>query len=151
VIQVLAKPSVANGLSHVDVGGGDQPDVNGDRRGAADPRHGPLVKESQKAPLGVETEMGDPFQKERAVVRQLEAAPAIERGVCADGRIAIMAEQLAFNRAVGNPLASDPDEWPLAPGAEVMQGPGDEFVSGARFSRDQGGSLGIRDAVDRVG
>src|SRR5690606_9228437 len=58
---------------------------------------------------------------------------------------AFMAEQFGVDQFGGNGPAIDPQEWSGGPAGASMNGPGDDFLSGAGFAEDEDGHVGWSD------
>ena len=74
VVQVGPERALLDEVLERPMGGGDQPDVDLDRRGAAEPLDFPLLQDAQQLHLRRGTELADLVEEERAAVGQLEAA-----------------------------------------------------------------------------
>ncbi len=85
-------------------------------------------------------------EEERSPVRQFEAADLLGDGA---GKSALlMAEQLALQEPGGDGRAVELDKGPLPAGAEVVQGPRDEFLARARLAKNEDGGVGGSDGLD---
>ncbi len=73
---------------------------------------------------------------------QLESAPGLSYG--SGKRALFVTEKRAFHQTFGQGRAVDTDERPFASRTIVMDGLGNQFLPGSRFSRDQHGGLFAR-------
>ena len=108
VVEVLAERLLADGLEQVAVGGGDDADVDLDRRRAADPLELALLEDAEQLGLGLRGQLADLVEEERAAVGQLE--PAAAPGDRAGEGALLVAEQLALDEPRGQGGAVDLDQ-----------------------------------------
>ena len=94
VEQILAEAAVLDRLFEVGVGGGDDADVDGERRGVAERADFAGLEEAEELGLQVEAELADLVEEQRAAARGADHAGVVAVG--AGERAAAVAEQLAF-------------------------------------------------------
>ena len=90
--------------------------------------------------------VADLVEKQRAAVALLELADAAAVGA-GEGAL-LVAEQLAFQQVLRDGGAVEGQERCFAPGAVLVDGPGDQFLAGAALAGDQHGDVLGRDAAD---
>src|SRR6185436_7786492 len=146
VVEILAEGAGGDRLLQVLVGGGDQAHVRLDRLGAADPLELPLLQDTEQLHLRRQVDVADLVEKQRAAVRQLEAA-LLARFGAGEGAF-LVAEQLGLDQAVGQRGAADFDERLLRAQRAVVDGVGDQLLAGARLAADQHGRAGAGDLRD---
>ena len=100
------------------------------------------MQDAQELGLHLERDLADLVQKERAPVRQLEAANALAHGPCKGPTL--VPEEFAFEQARGNGGAVQLHEGVLMPGAEVVNGARQEFLARARFAGEEHRRVGWR-------
>src|SRR5689334_17607255 len=115
VVEVLAKASLGDALDEVAVGGCDEADVEGDGFGAAEALELAFLEDAEEFGLEFEGEVADFVEKEGAALGLFEAAGAVLHGSCVCA--ADVAEQLGFEKAIGQGVAVDGDERVVAAGA----------------------------------
>src|SRR6185503_4274614 len=111
VVEVLAEPAAVDLDAEVAVRRGDDPDVDLDRLGAADPADFLALEHAQQLRLHVERQLADLVEEHRAAVRALERARV--RAGRAGERAALVAEQLALDQVRWDRAAVEDDERPL--------------------------------------
>jgi hypothetical protein len=72
VVEILAKPSLGDGLLEIGVGRHDQAHVDGDRSACPDPDDLVLLQHSQKLHLRGERQIGDLVEEEGSSIGSLE-------------------------------------------------------------------------------
>src|SRR5690348_1878031 len=102
--------TVLDGLREILVGGGDHADVDGDRLLAPDSLDDSRLEHAEQLGLRFAAEVSDFVQKERAPVRQLEAAQTAVGG--AGERATLVAEHLRFHQVFWKGRTVDGDEGP---------------------------------------
>ncbi len=148
VVEVFAEGLLADGLEQVAVGGGDDPDVDRDRRTAADALDLALLEDAEELGLGLQGQLADLVQEEGAAVGQLEAADAAGDGA-GEGAL-LVAEQLALDEPGGEGGAVDLDQRLGRTTAVGMDRPGDQLLAGPGLAADQHGGVGRRHPADLV-
>src|SRR5438105_1036942 len=134
VEQVLAEAPLGNRLAQVAMRGGDDAQVDGHRRGAAEPLHLVLLEDAEKLRLELERQLADLVEEQGPALGLLEAADAA-RGRPREGAF-LCPEQLALEKLGGNRGAVHGDETAFAPRRE-MEGTRDALLAGAGFALDQ--------------
>ena len=119
------------------VGGGDQAGVGLERARAAEALKLALLKHAQQLRLELERDFTDLVEKNGAAVGQLEAANALRDG--AGERTLLVAKKLTLEQAGGDGGTIQLYERAGVAGAEIMEGPGYEFLSGAGLAINQDG------------
>ncbi len=148
VVEVLAERLLADGLEQVAIGGGDDPDVDLDRRPAADALELALLEDAEQLGLGLQGQLADLVEEERAAVGQLEAADAPGDGA-GEGAL-LVAEQLALDEPGGEGGAVDLDQRPGGAPAVRVDRPGDQLLAGAGLAGDEHRGVGRRHPADLV-
>ena len=108
VIEVLAEAAGGDLLAEAPVGRGDDAHVDGERAGAADALDFAGLDRAQQLGLGLEREVADLVEEQRAAVGQLE--PALLALHRAGERPALVAEQLALDQVLRDRRTVDLDE-----------------------------------------
>ncbi len=108
VVEILAELAVLDQLDHVAVGGRDQAEVDLDRLLGADRIDLAFLQRAQQLDLGVERQLADLVEEQRAAVGLLELADALVDG--AGERALLVAEQDALDQVLGDRAAVDDDE-----------------------------------------
>ena len=146
VIQIFAEPRVAHELIERPVGRRDQPEVDFDRRVAAEPLEPALFEHAQELGLRDERHVADFVEEQRAVVRELE--PARLAVVRAGERALFVAEDFRFEQRVGQRGAVDRLELVGAAAAQLVDHPRDDFLARAGRAEDQHRDVGLRRGPD---
>ena len=133
-------------LRQVFVGRGDHAHVHCDGLLAAEPLNHPGLEDPQELGLRLCAEVSHLVQKQRATVRELEAAEAALRR--AGEGTALVAEHLRLHEVPGNCGAVDAHERAGSARALAVDRRCHELLPRARFPRDQDARLGGRDAGD---
>jgi len=141
VIKVAAKGSLGDLFRKILIGGGDDANVHALGAIAAEAFEFLLLENAQKFGLEIERKIANFVEEERAAIGEFEAADFLADG--AGEGAALVAEQFGFEQAAGNGGAIDFDEGPVAAGAEIVDGAGEELLAGAGFAEEKnGGSRG---------
>jgi hypothetical protein len=106
--EILPEPLLRHGLLKILVGGGDEPDVHGEGRGAADALEGLLLEDTKNLRLNARGQIADLVQEEGPLVRHLELARPGGGG--AGVGALLVAEQLVLQEGLGDGGAVDGDE-----------------------------------------
>src|SRR5262249_14931910 len=137
VVQISPECLVRDCLLQVQIGGGDDPDVDPDSPTSADPFDLPFLEHPQQLRLKLRLERADLIQEQRAPLGQLELSePPLER---TRERASLVAEQFRLDERFGQRWEVDWNEWLLLAGALAVDGVCDEFLAGSAFARDQHG------------
>src|SRR5256886_9791691 len=143
VIQILADPPLFDRFVQVAVGGGDEPHVNRDGAGPAQPLDLTLLCGTQDLRLQREAHVDDFIEKHRAARRLLEAANFA--GDRAGERALLMPEQLALEQVLRNRRAVDRDERSGRLGAVQVDGAGYDLLPRPRLALDEDGRVAPSD------
>ena len=146
VVEILAELPARDHLREVAVGRRDDAHVDADRLVAADALELALLQHAQQLDLGLERQLADLVEEQRAAVRQLEAALVLADR--AGERALLVAEQLALDEAGGDRGAVHLDEQALAPRAGLVDRARDQLLAGAGLARDEDGGVRARDHRD---
>jgi hypothetical protein len=87
-------------LFEISIGGSDDADINLDGLAAADSLELPFLQHTQKLHLGIDGQLRDFVEKNRAAVRQLESSNA-PLGRAGEGAL-LMSKQLTLHQACGD-------------------------------------------------
>ena len=128
------------------VGGGDDPDVDLQRLGAAKPLELSLLQDSKQLDLGREVDVADLVEQQRPAVGELEAALLALVG--AGKRALFVAEELRLDQRFWQRAATDLDERLPRPERVVVDRLRDELLAGARLAADEDGRVGARHLHD---
>src|SRR5438270_12862018 len=132
MIKVFAESAASDRCFKIAVGGGDDAQVHGDGRGAANPFKFPFLEDAQKFGLEFERKIADLIEKHCATVRQLELA--FLELMRAGKRSFFMPEELALQELLGETGAVDGDEGLQPSFAPIVDRPGEELLTGATFA-----------------
>jgi hypothetical protein len=143
VVEILAEAALGDRAGEVDVGGGEDADVDPDGAVAADGLEGALLQDAQQLGLGVDRELADLVEQEGAAVGHLEPAGAVLGGP-GEGA-ADVAEQLALEQVRGDRGAVEGDERALGAGAPAVDRAGEALLAGAGLAEDQHRGVGRGD------
>ena len=119
-----------------------------DRVRVADPLELALLQHAQQLHLQRRAHRPDFVEKQRALVRLLEASLTVADG--AGERAAHVAEELGLEQRLGNRAAVQRDEPVHAPRAVVMNRARDDFLAGAGLAGDQDRAVGRRDGLEQL-
>src|SRR5438874_605576 len=127
VEEVLPEFLLPDERRQVAVRGRDEPRVRAKRAGAAQPLELALLQHTKKFRLQVERDLSHFIEEHRAAIGELEAADALTDSA-GEGAL-LMPEQLALEKAARNRGAVQFHERVVAPGAQLVDGAGDELLS----------------------
>jgi len=146
VVEILAEGTIADPLFQIFVSGRDDPRVDGDLLGAAQPADPFFLQRAQQLDLHGRGGLGNLVQEQRAAVGDFEQSPLVRDGA---GKCALLiAEQLAFQEGLGEGAAVDGDELEVLPRARLVDRPGDHLLAGAALAGEQDRAVGGRDDPD---
>ena len=152
VEEVLAKAAGGDGLGENHVGGGDHAAIGLDRVGSADALESAVLEHAQQLGLHSQGHLADLVEEQSASLRQVE--PAFLLAIGAGEGPAFVAEELAFEKVLGQRRAVDGDQRPAARDVAEMNRLGDQFLARAGFARDEDGARrrsDPRDALEHLG
>src|SRR5205085_11733373 len=105
-----------------------------------------ILNRAQQLRLRGNREIGDLVEEQRAAVGGLELSAAAAN---ARGRAILDAEELRFEQRLDERRAIDGDERSIAPAAQVVNLPRDEFLADTAVPFQENREVGGRDALDR--
>src|SRR4051794_14625108 len=135
VVQILAQLSGLHRFGRIDVGRGDDADVDRLFGPAAEAAELPLLQHAQQLHLRRRRHLADLVQEQRPAIGELEAALAAIGG--AGERALFVAEDLALEQGLRNRGAVDRDEREAGARAELMNRLRDELLAGTRLTGDE--------------
>src|SRR5262249_12362286 len=135
VIQVGPEFSLRRPGFQIAVGRRDQPHICADGLIATDALERLLMEHTQQLRLQGQRHVSDFVKKDRAAVALLELADTAPVG--AGKRTFLVSEQFALQKVFRDCRAVKRQERPIGPGAVLVDGARDQFLSGAALSRDQ--------------
>ncbi len=148
VIQILPELTLADQLPKVLVRCRDDLGVDPDGMAATDPRELPFLEHPEKLGLEILPQGGDLIKEHDPVLGQLELADPSLVG-SGEGPL-LVTEKLALHQFLGDGGAVYGHEGTsesLAPG---VNGPGNELLSRAAFSRYENIGIGVADLLDKA-
>ena len=134
VIEILTEAPFANLTLQILVGGGHETHIHLFWAGRTDRDEVALLDDPQQFGLYRRTDIPDLVQKERAAVGLLQQTFLVHHR--AGEGTAQMPEQLAFQQGVGQGGAVQRNKRFFPAQAVAVQGAGDQFLAGARFTQD---------------
>ena len=135
MIEVLAKPVIADGAPEVCIGGADQPNVGGLPSSATQAADGALLDSGEELGLQGVGEQGDLVEEEDATVGSLEETGLGTAGI-GEGA-ALEAEQLGFEQGLRDCSAVDVHEGTLPARARAMEDASDQALAGAGLALEE--------------
>ena len=138
--EVLSKLPCGYRRLQLFVGGRHDADIHLQRLGAADPFEGLFFERAQDLGLQRQRHVANFVEKQRPVVRQLEASGLAR--IRAGKRALFVAEQFGFEQSLGNGGAVDGDKRAVGSGAERVQCARVQLLAGAAFAEQQHGGIG---------
>jgi hypothetical protein len=151
VEEVLAEAAFLDGLLEVDVGGGDDADVDLDLLVAADVHEAAVLKDAEDLGLHVHAHGADLVEEEGATVGYFEEA--FLGGDGGGEGSALVAEEGGFEEFGGDGAGVDGDEGLVAARGVLVDGLGDELLAGAGLALDEDGGAaggGLGDDVEEA-
>ena len=130
------------------VGGRDEPHVDAERAGAAEPFELVLLEHAQDLGLRAGAHVADFVQEQRAAVGLLEAANPLLVG--AGERAFLVPEELRFEEVLLERRAVHLHEVPRFPERVVVDRPGDELLARSRFPANEHRRVALRDLLHDV-
>src|SRR5262245_55572480 len=148
VVQISPERLGADRFLQVQIGGGDDPDVDPDSPTAADALDLPFLEHPQQLRLELRLERADLIEEQRAPLSQLELAePPLER---ARERASLVAEQLRLDERFGQRWEIDWNERLVLARALAMDGACDQLLAGPTLARDQDRRRRARNLPDHL-
>ena len=142
-VEVLAEASIGDGLGQARVGRRQDPRIDADRPPRAEPAVLAVLEHVQELRLEVRAHLADLVEQDRALMGQLELAGFVAQG--AGERAALVAEQLRFEKLLGEGRAVHLHERPLLPPGLRVDEAREHLLAHAGFARDQHRRVGVRD------
>ncbi len=143
VEEVFAKAAGGDFVLEVNIGGGDNADVDADGTSIADAFEFVFLENAKEFDLKLVADAVDFVEEDGAAVSGFEATGAIFDSA-GEGAFGV-SEEFAFEEAFGEGAAVDADEGAGGAGAEFVECASDEFFAGASFAREEYGSGGWGD------
>jgi hypothetical protein len=135
-------------LLEIPVGGRDQAHVDVERFDAADTFEARFLQHAQELHLHVDGQLADLIEKQRAAVRELEAARLLRDRT--RERALLVAEQLGLDERGRDGGGVDADERLVLARGFAVERERDELLAGAALARDEDGGRRVRDLLDHV-
>ncbi|MCY1405619.1 hypothetical protein D9M71_208640 [compost metagenome] len=146
VQQVLAEAPCFHLAAQVHIGGGDDPHIHRDRRGAAHPLDLALLQHPQDLALGAEAQGGDLVEEQGAAFCPFESSGA---GTVGSGEgAALHTEELRLQQGFRQRRTVERHQRRMVTRAGLVQGAREQLLAHPRFTREQYGGLGRRNAVE---
>ena len=146
--QILAEAALGDFGVEVGIGRGEDADVHAARLRGADALELAGLERAQQLGLQVLRDVGDLVEEQRAAVGHFEAADAVALGV--GERALDVAEQLAFEDALGQAAGVHRDQRTRGAQRDGVQRLRDQSLAGAVFAGDEDVGVGRADARDHV-
>ena len=146
--EVFAEAALADFLAQIDVGGGEDADVDLNLLDAAEVHEAAVLEDAQNLGLGVHAHGGDLVEEERAAVGHFK-----EAFLGGDGRgegALDVAEERGLEQLRRHGAGVDGDEGLVAAGRVGVDGLGDELLAGAAFALDENGGAAGRDLGNEI-
>ena len=144
IVEVLAEAALADGADDVDIGGGDDADVNLLGRGATHGDNLAVLEDAEKLDLHGQGQLANLVEEDGAAVGLFEIALA--RTVGAGEGSLHMAEELALDGALGDGTAVDGDEAAtlthMLASAVLVDDAREDILAHAALAGDEDGEVG---------
>jgi len=141
VEEILPETPIRDLLDQAAVGGGEEADIDTDRRGGADPGDLAFLERAEETDLGRLGQLADLIEEQGDGIGRLEDALA-RVGRAGEGAH-LMAEQLRFDRLGGNRAAVDGDHGAVMARAGLVDRPRQQLLTGAGLALDTGATNSI--------
>ena len=148
VEQIFAELAARDHGGQRPVGRRDDAHVDFTALARAEHLEGAVLQHAQHLDLRRRIEIADLVEEDRAAVRHLEAALAVDAGV--GERAAHVAEHLALEQRRRHAAEVHLDERLADAPAVAVDGLGDQLLAGAALAGDQDRGVGRRDAADQL-
>src|SRR5262245_25283358 len=135
VEEVLPEPAGFHFPRQIAVGGRDEASVHAPRMVLADALDAAVLRGAEQLGLEVDRDLAYLVQEQRSTIGQLKASHAV-LGRSREGALDV-AEELALEQLTGDRRAVDLDQAPAAAATPVVDGLGNQFLSGAALAQDQ--------------
>src|SRR5437667_3186209 len=146
VKQILAESTILDHVFKIAVSGGNHPHTNLDCPRAAETFELLLLYCTQQFRLHFQTDVADLVQKKRASVGKFESPFSLDERT-GKGPL-FVPEDFALGQSGRNRSAVHSHKMAIAPGAEIVNGPGNQLLSGASFTMKQYRRIGRRNDRD---
>ena len=146
VVEVLAEVAPLHFALQVLVGGGQDPEIHGDFRGAAHPHQGLFLEHPQQLDLHGGGHLADLVQEDGAAGGDLQQ-PFLHPPGPGEGLL-FVAEELVGQQFLAEGAAVDGQKAFFGPQAQVVDGLGHQFLAGAGLAQDEDGGVGGGDLFD---
>ena len=148
VEEVLAKLPFLHHLAELDVGRGDDADVDLDGLDAAEPHELALLDDAQQLGLGLERNVADLVEEDRPLVGELEE-PLLRVDRAGEGALHV-AEEVRLEEVRRQVAGVDGDERLVGSRRVLMERPRHELLAGAALAVDQNRGAARRRLHDQV-
>ncbi len=146
IVEIEAEAPLAQRFGEIDMGGGDETEVDMVRPVAADRLYLLVLQHAQQLGLQIERHVADLVEEEGAFVRLLELAFLAAEGA---GEAAfLVTEELRFQQLLGNGGAVDADERFSAALAFAVNHAGEHFLAGAGLTEEHDRRIAVLDLID---
>ena len=135
IVKVLPELALALRLLQVAVGSGNDAHIHLHVADPAYPANHLVLKNPQQLGLQQRRQLADFVEEEGPAIGHFEQALLHLLGI--GERALLVPEELGFHQRFRDRRAVNGDEWPLLPGALVMDRLGDQIFSSAAFALDQ--------------
>jgi len=140
IIQVLPEEGLFHERFELDIGRGDDPDIDMGRLGIADTDDFALLQNAQQLRLHLQRQAVDLVEKQRPAGGEFHLAEHAVLARAGKGSTDVT-EQFRFDQIARNGGTRDGHEGTIRHTARVVNGLGKEFLAGAAFSRQQDAGL----------
>ena len=135
IVEVLPEPRLADHGGQILVGGGDDPDIDPSRPGAAQSLELAMFQDAKELRLELDREIADLVQENRGPVGDLE--PASLPGQRPRVRAPFAPEQLCLDQGGRQGGAVDVHHCSVPAGAQDVDGPGQQLLAGSRLAEEE--------------
>ena len=147
VEEVLAEGALGDAALQIAVRGGDDAGVDLDGAAAADAGDLPLLEDAQELGLGGEGQLADLVEEDGALVGDLEET-GLALAVGPGEGAALVAEQLALGKVLGDRAAVDADEVLPGAGGALVDVRRDALLADAGLALDEDDGVELGGAAD---
>src|SRR5574337_54543 len=135
VVEILAKPPLANFLLEIPIGGRNHANVDLDRPRSADPIDGPLLQRPEQLRLQRRRHLTDLVQQEGAAISRLKLPHATGDRACEGATL--VAKQLTLQQRLRNRRTVDRHKGALGPLAPQMRLTSEQFLACAALAPEK--------------
>src|SRR5690606_34189523 len=147
VVKVFAKPTVLNGAFKVNVGCGQDPDINGNRPTPPYSLDVLFLKETQQICLQLQWQIANFVEQQGSPICGLDASNLTLMG--SRKSTLLMPEQFGLDQVFGYCTAVDGHKGATRATRLAMQSAGNHFLAGAAFSTDHYGRIRRSETSDQ--